>query len=223
MGLLNPEMLMLRKLYLFKSPGCCPVCGTHWFNDWRSDVRSWMRPNKLPEYYDLIRSGKTGAGQQAHKMIKSSHCSYCFYLAGSKYLLQMLLKLPILAQCSARKPEDECYGGRLMEVPALGRWIADLQNHQESDEYRCAVQKSEKRSNEQRRLSQQICKLSRELTAARTLAIRRDNGEWHDLTHDEQGLVEAWDAGKIERRLQNLAEASIGDLQKNKKWWQCRC
>ena len=102
-----------------------------------------------------------------------------------------------------------------------------MQNHQESDEYKCAMQKSKKRSNEQRRLSQQIWKLSRELTTAKTLAIRRDNGEWGNLTHDEQGLVEALYAGKLHRRLQNLAEekipiyrgssASMADLQKDKK------
>ena len=112
-------------------------------------------------------------------------------------------------------------------------WIADLQIHKESPEYKCVVEKSEKRSHEQRRLSQQIWKLSRELTTAKLLAVRRDNGEGGSLTRDEQSLVDTFDAGKLHRRLQNLAEekipiyrgssASMGDLQKDKKWWQCRC
>ena len=154
-----------------------------------------MKQDKLPEYYDLLRSRQ----QTAHKMSKSAHGTYCFYLAGNKYLLQMLLQLPILAQCIRREPDG-------VEVPALGRWIADLQNHQESDEYKREVQKSQKRSDEHRRLNQQICKLSRELTKAKTLAIKRNTGEWDNLTQDEQGLVEALDAGKLNRRLQNLVE-----------------
>ena len=128
-----------------------------------------MKPDKLPEYYDLLHSGATGARQAAHQMIKSGHGSYCFYLAGSKYLLQMLLQLPILAQCTWREPDR-------VEVPALGRWIADLQNHQESDEYKRAVQKSQKRSDEHRRLSQQIWKLSRDFTKAKTLVGQSYSG-----------------------------------------------
>ena len=111
----------------------------------------------------------------------------------------MLLQLPILAQCMQHEPDH-------VEVPALGRWIADLQNHQQSDEYIQEVLKSQKRSAEHRRLDQQIWNLSRELTIAKTLAIKRNAGEWENLTLDEQCLVEAYDAGKLHRRLQNLVE-----------------
>jgi len=95
------QMSSARRLHL--PHATVPQCGIHWWNDWKYDVKPWMRSRKFPEYYDLVHSGKTGARQAAHKMIKSSHCSYCFYLAGSKYVLQMLLKLPILAQCSSRE------------------------------------------------------------------------------------------------------------------------
>ena len=59
------------------------------------------------------------------------------------------------------------------------------------------------------RLSQQIWKLSRELTTAKLLAVRRDNGEGGSLTRDEQSLVDTFDAGKLHRRLQNLVEEKI--------------
>ena len=185
--------------YASKNPGCYPVCGIHRWNEWKSDVKSWMKPDRLPRYYSLLRSGESHARQAAHQIIESGHCTYCFYLAGSKYLLQMLLQLPILAQCMRHEPDH-------VEVPALGRWIADLQNHQESDEYIHEVQKSQKRSDEHRRLNQQIWNLSRELTIAKTLAIKRNTGEWENLTQDKQCLVEAYDAGKLHRRLQNLVE-----------------
>ena len=209
------------RVYLAKSPGCCSLCGMHWWNDWKKDVKSWMRPSRIPLYYYLLDSRETGARQTAHQMIKSGHYSYCFYLAGNKYLLQMLLKLPVLAQCSSHEAAD-------IEVKALQLWIADLQIHKESSEYQCAVEKSKKRSHEQRRLSQQIWKLSRELTTAKILAARRDNGEGDSLTRDEQSLVDTFDAGKLHRRLQNLVEekipiysgssALVADLQKDDQW-----
>ena len=71
------------------------------------------------------------------------------------------------------------------------------------------------------------CTACLEKTKAKTLAIKRNTGEWENLTQDEQGLVEALDAGELHRRLQNLAEekipiyrgssASMADLQKDKK------
>ena len=114
----------------------------------------------------------------------------------------MLLKLPVLEQCSSHEAAD-------MEAKALQWWIADLQIHKESPEYKCAVEKSKKRSHEQRRLSQQIWKLSRELTTAKLLAVRRANGEGGSLTRDEQSLVDTFNAGKLHRRLQNLVEEKI--------------
>ena len=161
-----------------------------------------MRPSKIPEYYCVLHSREIGARQTAHQMIKSGHYSYCFYLAGNKYLLQMLLKLPVLEQCSSHEAAD-------IEAKALQLWIADLQIHKESPEYKCAVEKSKKRSHEQRRLSQQIWHLSRELSKAKALSTKRDDGLWHDLTEEEQGLVEALDAGRLERRLQNLVNEKI--------------
>ena len=121
------------RVYLPKSPGCCSFCGTHWWNKWKNDVESWMRPSKIPEYYCVLHSREIGARQTAHQMIKSGHYSYCFYLAGNKYLLQMLLKLPVLEQCSSHEAAD-------IEAKALQWWIADLQIHKESPEYKCAVE-----------------------------------------------------------------------------------
>ena len=48
----------------------------------------------------------------------------------------MLLQLPILPQCTWREPDP-------VEVPALARWITDLQSHKESAEYKHEVQKSQ--------------------------------------------------------------------------------
>ena len=94
-----------------------------------------MKSDNLPWYYDLLDRGQN---QRAHQMAKGGFGTYCFHLSGKKYLLQMLLQLPILAQCSASEPE-------LVEVPALTQWITDLQEHKQTPEYKAAVERSQKR------------------------------------------------------------------------------
>ena len=77
------------------------------------------------------------------------------------------------------------------------------------------------------------CTACLEKTKAKTLAIKRDADLWDTFTQEEQSLVEAFDAGKLHRRLQNLVEekipiyrgssALVADLQKDDQWCQCRC
>ena len=81
-----------------------------------------MKDENLPDYWDLMNDGYY---QTAHKMAKSSFGTYRHHLAGRVYLLHMLVKLPILAQCSAANPA-------LIEVPALAKWIDDLQRHKKT-------------------------------------------------------------------------------------------
>ena len=50
------------------------------------------------------------------------------------------------------------------------------------------------------------CTACLEKTKAKTLAINRDANLWDTFTQEEQSLVEAFDAGKLQRRLQNLVD-----------------
>ena len=103
-------------------------------------------------------------------MVKIGFSSYCHYLAGSKYLLRMLLQLPILAQCSAANPE-------LAEIPALTKWMTDLQWVKQTQEYKDAVRKSKPAlSRNHRRLSLQIWEASRELSEAKALSKKKTGG-----------------------------------------------
>ena len=107
----------------------------------------------------------------------------------------MLLQLPILAQCSAANPEPA-------EISALTKWMTDLQRVKQTQEYKDAVRKSKPAlSRNHRRLSLQIWEASRELTEAKALSKK---GLWDDLTQEEQSLVEAYDSGRLDRRMQNL-------------------
>ena len=147
---------------------------------------------------------------------------YCFQLSGNRYLLHMLLQLPILAQCSTTEAEH-------VEVPALTKWITDLQEHKQTDDYQTAVAKSEKHSSTHRRLSQQIWQQSRQLSKAKALSRKAEIGLWDALTQEEQDLVEAYDGGRLERELQHLVSqktpiyrgvgASVSDLQRCQRWW----
>ena len=155
---------------------------------------SWMREDNLQKHYDLL---ETGQNQKAHQLAHKAFNSYRLHLAGSKYLLQMLLQLPILPQCSAPQPVS-------VEVSALTKWIADLQNHKQTPEYQSAVAQSKKRVDADRRLSQQIWQQSKQLAKAKQLARKAKRCWWNELTQEEQGLVIAYDDGRLERSLQNL-------------------
>ena len=160
-----------------------------------------MKAENLPSYYLYLERSENGEKvcyRKAHRMVKSGFSSYCHHLAGSKYLLRMLLQLPILAQCSAANPE-------LAEIPALTKWMNDLQRVKQTKEYEDAVRKSKPAlSPKHCRLSQQIWEASRELSEAKALSKKKDRGLWDDLTQEEQSLVEAYDSGRLDRRMQNL-------------------
>ena len=122
-----------------------------------------MKAENLPSYYLYLERSENGEKvcyQKAHHMVKSGFSSYCYYLAGSKHLLRMLLQLPILAQCSAANPEPA-------EISALTKWMTDLQRVKQTQEYKDAVRKSKPAlSRNHRRLSLQIWKARQELSEA---------------------------------------------------------
>ena len=172
-----------------------------------------MRLDNFHKHYAFLDKGQN---QKAHQLAHRAFNTYCFQLAGSKYLLHMLLQLPILPQCSAAQPD-------FVEVPALTKWITDLQEHKQTPEYQAAVARSEKRSSEHRRLSQQIWQQSKQLSKAKALFRKAGRGLWNALTQEEQDLVQAYDGGRLEHELQNLVSqkipiyrgvaASVSDLQ----------
>ena len=177
-----------------------------------------MREDNLHKHNALIENGQN---QKAHKLAHRTFTSYRFHLSGSKYLLQMLMQLPILAQCSASQPA-------LAEVPALTKWIADLQEHRQTPEYQAAVALSKKRSSEHIRLSQQIWQQSKHLAKAKALSRKARLVSFDVLSSEEQGMVKAYEGGCLERSLQNLLSqksstyrgvaACVSHLQKGQRW-----
>ena len=179
-----------------------------------------MREDNLHKYKALLESREN---QKAHQLAHRAFSTYKSQLAGSKYLLQMLVQLPILSQCSAAQ-------SAFAPVPALTKWIADLQEHKQTPEYQAAVALSKKRSSEHGRLSHQIWQQTRELAKAKALARKARLVSMNVLTLEEQDLVKAYDGGCLEQNLQNLLSqkpsayrgvaACVSDLQNGQRW--CR-
>ena len=210
--------------------GCYAFGGTSWFNEWMVDVKSWMKEDNLPKYYDLVErgdNGERGCSQRAHQMKKSGFATYCYHLAGCKYFLHMLLQLPVLAQCSVGNPD-------LIEKPALTKWIADLQREKQSKEYQDAVEKSQPvLTAHHRRLSQQIWHASKIRAQGKALSRRNATGDcWETLSAQERLLLEAYNDGRLDESLQNLLSqqtplykgvaASVSNLNQGQNWRQPR-
>ena len=145
----------------------------------------------------------------------------------------MLVKLPIIAQCTTRDPAT-----KPTEVPALEKWIADLQHHKTTDAYKKAVKLSQPAASlNHKRLSLQIWEAHGRLWKGKELAEKRDSKEikWDDLDKTEQDLLEAYDTDKLDKNLRDLlsqktppekrykgAAAYVAEENTDGKWRQKR-
>ena len=182
-----------------------------------------MRDSNLETYYDL----KWWNPQSAHKWAHSAFGTFTHHVSGEKYLLQMLVKLPIIAQCTTSKLERT-------EVPALDKWIKDLQRHKTTQAYKNAVERSKPAATpDHKSLSRQIWDTHQKLSKGKELAEKRDSKDrlWDDFTETEQELLEAYDTKKIEKTLRDLmsqktppekrykgAAASVAEVNTDQRW-----
>ena len=184
---------------------------------------AWMKDTNIDEYWEV----KWWDPKSAHKWAHSAFHTFAHHLSGQKYLLHMLVKLPIRAQCTTSNLKRT-------EVPALEKWIEDLQNHKKTEAYKNAVAASQPGASlEKKRLSQQIWDAHRRVSKGKELAEKRDSKEtmWDDFTKTEQELLEAYDTKKLERTLRDLmskktppekrykgAAASVAEENTDQRW-----
>ena len=173
------------------------------YNRWRWDADSWMNPETLMKYNQLLDRGKNGAAQQ---LGKTAFSTYLFQLSGSKFLLHKLIQLPILPQCtmvqdpgSAEPPAALCPLG-----PVLMKCVTDLQEHKKSDKYKAAVERSKKRASDDSRLSKQIWEQTKVLSKGKALSKSAKKGHFWNLSSKEQQLVEDYDCGRLDKSLRSL-------------------
>ena len=173
------------------------------YNRWRWDADSWMNPETLIEYNQLMDRGKNNAAQQ---LGKTAFSAYLFQLSGSKFLLHKLIQLPILAQCNmVQFPRSAEPPAALYPLgPVLMKCVTDLQEHKKSDTYKAAVERSKKRASDDSRLSKQIWEQTKVLSKAKALSKSAEEGNFYNLSSEEQQLVEDYDCGRLDKSLRSL-------------------
>ena len=187
---------------------------------------AWMKDERQDEYWEV----KWWDSQCAHKWAKSGFGTFVHHVSGQRYLLHMLVKLPIYAQCTTSNLART-------EVPALEKWIEDLQRHKETPAYKNAVKMSQPAGPDHRSLSRQIWDTHQRLSKGKDLAEKRDSGDikWDDLNKTEQDLLEAYDTKKLEKTLRDLnsqktppeerykgAAVSVAEENTDRRWRQKR-
>ena len=182
-----------------------------------------MKDTNVDTYWEM----KWKDPQRAHKWAHSAFHTFTHHVSGQKYLVHMLVKLPIIAQCTTSNL-------RRTEVPALNKWIKDLQRHKRTEAYKNAVEKSKPAATpDHKSLSRQIWDTHQRLWKGKELAEKRDSKHtmWDDFTETEQELLEAYDTKKTEKTLRDLmsqktppekrykgAAASVAEENTDQRW-----
>ena len=82
--------------------------------------------------------------------------------------------------------------------------ISDLQEHKKSDTYKAAVERSKKRASDHSRLSKQIWERTKVLSKGKALSKSAEEGNFYNLSSEEQQLVEDYDYGRLDKSLRSL-------------------
>ena len=163
-------------------------------------MNAWMKDKNVKEYKKVKRKHRQGA----HLWGRSAFNTYIHHLAGQKFLVQMLVKLPIIAQCTDPNSNRR-------EVPALDKWMEDLRQHKQSDEYKNAVKMSQQAFSKRYSLSRKIWQANWKLSQGKRLVAVRaswdeDSREkkWDELKETERELLDKYDTGKLQEELRDL-------------------
>ena len=119
------------------------------YNNWRTNVYAWMHTSNSNKYEDLKKAGNN---RDAHALSKKAFSKYLFQLSGDKFLLQMLIQLPLVQDPnSARSPVTS-----QQFRTSLARFITELRRHYKDERYKDAANKPRRCSAEYIQLTKQI-------------------------------------------------------------------
>ena len=173
-------------------------------NNWKHNVKSWMHKDNLPRYKRLKEINK----KAARTMIQSSHRTHVFHVAGCPWMLRNFIKVGIVTQSSKNRAK------------VLLNLLESFREYQDSNEYKEAVQKSQKKNADKRRLSSRIWVASRQVERGRMASLRaKKEGEWKLMSDSEQQLAHEFDTYILQDALYRLMEAKDStsrDLQRTK-------
>ena len=168
------------------------------YNEWLWDMDAWMNEENRKTFHDL--GWKKRKPVEAQQMAVEAFDVYKSELAGSKFLLHKLIQLPIIAQCSAA-PSDSA------ELPAsLMKCINDWQEHKKTDEYKAAVERSQRRAEDLSYLSKRIWHANWLLAKGKEASMLAQQGQFRNLEKWQKKLVKEYDSGRLEISLKKLLD-----------------
>ena len=163
-------------------------------NTWRDDVDSYMKEDK-------VRQLKAMKPQGAHKLKKSVYSTYSFHVSGCKWLMKQFLKFPLVYD-PTQAPSSSS------ERPAWNQLLSQLEEHKNSDEYRKAVEDSQRKGDDHVRLSHAIWWARHDHEKGKNISfqILHERLKWESLRSGDQELAEDYESGRSAKRLQELFE-----------------
>ena len=162
------------------------------YNTCRADVHSYMKGTTLAAHATMSR-------QQAQQLTKKTYGTYLFHLSGCKWLLREFLRLPF-ANCPTQTPTSS---------PARPAWhhlLSAFEKHKKSEEYRKAVENSQRQGENHARRSNRLwwARHNHEKGKNISFKIRAGNVEFDSLSQSDQMLAEDYEAGRSGANLNAL-------------------
>ena len=148
---------------------------------------------------DNLRKLKTMRPQRAHQLKKSVHSTYMFHLAGCKWLLSQFLRVPLFYE-PTQAPSSSA------ERPAWNQLLSQSEEHKKSDEYRKAVEDSQRKGDDHVKLSGRIWWARHDHEKGKNISFRilRENLNWDSLSPSDQEAVQEYVCGRSACRLHRL-------------------
>jgi hypothetical protein len=168
------------------------------YNTWRKDVQSWMRGSTLAMHEEMERRG---LWQDAHQLGKSSFSTYLFQLSGCKFLVHILIQLPIISSSLPNSPHDSYHIPEIADI--LNELIDAYEDHLSTPQYAKARLLSKQHQAGQLRLSQKVWWAQYNYSQGRKLSclIRDADINFYDLAPWKQKLVEEFDSRRSAKAL----------------------
>ena len=173
------------------------------FNTWRKDVQSWMRGSTLAKHEEMERCG---LWQDAHQLGKSSFSTYLFQLSGCKFLVHILIRLPIISSSLPNSPHDGYHIPEIADI--LNELIDAYEDHLRTPQYAEAILLSKQHQAGQLSLSQKVWWAQYNYSQGRKLSclIRDTDINFNDLAPWKQKLVEEFDTRRSAKALDRALE-----------------
>ena len=125
-------------------------------------------------------------------MQKSAFSAHLFHISGCKFLVDVFIRFPVTYDCAAQ--------------PMITGLLRDYEEHKRSNEYKKAVEQSERRRERQLKRSADLWWAEHELHKGKHLSfqVRSSAVNFFDLSEREQSLAFGYEEGSLGARVKKL-------------------